>query len=518
MSACEYFPRTSVQAWNFDQPFSKAKQPVRRQAKDGYHPLKKVAAVTYVKQSTPEAFAGPGCHTLSHGYTSHGSLVASNRRLLDLSALPETVYDSADMEHRNKAPKVTLPPLSSLTASIDLDRGHEPISNRYRDINLPSEAVSSRDGATLHLGEQSSDQRPGGSYQFQDRRWSIDTGSARNQRPGSAAYPSLVYDFSGVPPTPACPPTNVPALYHSRSPKPPTGASRRVNESSRPRSYSSPHRHGLHNLSRRTSLADAFELDQLLEALIYIQDINRRLGLSTGRPASPSIFQASGAAEMLGNKVREELDTMALFSQSRADSVVNHLGLSAFFVPTRREPHSSSGQQHKSPVPLSSSVRAGSGPWPPADSAERTQSSMGRLTLNEQNRSELDSKSPRFAIDAEYEEPRNRAVPGASANFSRPLRADPLQRTISRAVSFEHPRATPYLHRGTHYTGEGPAELSRYELETRTPSEGGLGPTFGPALAAPMYQIESRHQQQMEFLDRRRLAGKGMVSYELDIG
>ncbi|TKY89728.1 hypothetical protein EX895_001513 [Sporisorium graminicola] len=296
---------------------------------------------------------------------------------------------------------------------------------------------------------------------------------------------------------------------------------RGIAEPTRPRSNSSPNRNTPPTATRRSSLAVAVssEVDRLLESLYHVQDVNRRLGLSSGGPASPSIVCSPMAAELLHNKILDELDNMALFSQSRAESVAHHLGVRTYVAPSRAGQIPDSSQETTQwssslPPPTLSSGQTGHLVWPPHESPERSYPSIRRLTLEEQPHRSLEQRRQSVAIDREFRDARGDLHAGGNGVYAPPMvHADPSLGTSSRAISFEQSHPAPHRqHRSLHFD-HGPTELSRFEAKSRMSYDHAMHPSasFGSSSALqPMHLTESRHQQQMDLLDRRRLAGKGM--------
>ncbi|SPO29351.1 uncharacterized protein UTRI_04920_B [Ustilago trichophora] len=411
------------------------------------------------------------------------------------------------MEHHTRQTKVTLPPLSSLTTSIDLDRRHETLSTHGRNPIDPSPVPSSRDVAIQDTDIQAVNVGSSAASMSRDRHWSIDRANVTTSRPTSAAYSPTNHKVANLTSMSGSPTLRNSAPTTSTSPRALKPSMRGVIESNRPRSYSSPHRNRMHNPTRRSSLADVTEVDRLLEGLIYVQDINRRLGLNTGGPASPSIFHNAGAAETLRNKLQDELHTMALFSQSRAESVAKQLGLPAYFAPSRRTPGESSPQQSNLLASVTASGQAGHPSWAPNDPAERTQSSMGRLTLEERHHRDVDYVHYSEASETEYDDARSgHHVSGPGAYASHPVHTDLSLRTISRAISFEQPRSVQYRHQLPHAS----LDSHRFEMDARMQHDHAMRHPLTGSGVTHMYHPDGRHQQQMELLDRRRLAGKGM--------
>lgn len=363
---------------------------------------------------------------------------------------------AAKMEHRTKAQKVTLPPLSSLTASIDLDRRHE------------RQLASGHRRNSIEHGDES----------FQSH-----TSPAYSASPRYASAQSSVAGSSY---------TRNAAPLPSSSLAPPSTLERRTAETNRPRAYSSPHRHRLHDTATTPSLSDSSEVDRILEALIHIQDINRRLGLRTGGPVSPSIFQRSDAAALLRDKVDQELDIMAHFSQSRAEAVAHNFGF-AF-----RAVASSGSRQvissHHSGT-YEGAVSSGQAAYPPRQSNDhggRPRSSTGRLLSNESDRT--------AEYDEQYEAEETYYEERGSANLAHSSRGEASLRSVSRSASFDQPRDIDLPYRSTHHLGHS---ASHFESSQRLPHERGYG-------TLPVFAPEARHQQQLELLDHRRLTGKGM--------
>ncbi|CCF48912.1 hypothetical protein NDA11_006881 [Ustilago hordei] len=399
------------------------------------------------------------------------------------------------MDDRHRQAKVTLPPLSSLTTSIDMDRRHERPSGRRDSL------IDRSDAMRLHDPPMSSSSFRDGSRALSvsnDRRWSLDRSVARHPPESIATFPPVQH--------------SVPAASNpSISPMLRRTAMRSVVESTRPRSYSSPHRYPMPHPTRRSSLADTSEIDRLLESLIYVQDINRRLGLHTGCPASPSIFRNPGAADLLRRKIHEELSTMARFSYARAESVARLLGITADDNPSRA-PESSSFAPRSSTSSTLSSGQAGYPMRPPSDYAERAQSSMGRLSLEEPRPSEYEYDSYSEAMETNYETDQGGYTPGIpSAYAMHPTRGEPRFRALSRATSFEHPRSVHQDQQHPHHYQRTTTELPRFGSSTRTPYDQPMQPPYGSGGLPPFCHPDSRQQQQqIDLLDRRRLAGKGM--------
>ncbi|KAJ1023234.1 hypothetical protein NDA16_003387 [Ustilago loliicola] len=265
------------------------------------------------------------------------------------------------------------------------------------------------------------------------------------------------------------------------------------------------------NPARRSSLADASEVDRLLEGLIYVQDINRRLGLNAGCPASPSIFRDPGAAELLRRKLQEELNTMARFSHARAESIARHLSIPTYEGQARRAPESQFIPQRESTSSTISSGQAGYPMRPPNDFAERAQSSMGKLSLEERHNSEFEYDSYSEAMETDYETDQGGyTLGGPSAYAMHSARGEAPFRTLFRATSFEQPRTVQQGQQNPHHYQRTATDLPRLDGSMRNLYDQSMQPPYGHGGLPPFYQPDSRHQQQMELLDRRRLAGKGM--------
>lgn len=420
---------------------------------------------------------------------------------------------AAEMDRHSRQGRVTLPPLSSLTSSIDLERRREQSSVHETNPPYHVPAIPSHDGPVRDLGRRGS-LVPSDTSMHGEGRWPTDGNDPRQFQHGGPSR-SLLLRSRFSPPSSS---SSIPSF--SRHPPPMMVESPRlfmhgIGDATRPRSSSSPHRNRSQNPTRRSSLADASEVDRLLESLYHVQDVNRRLGLSTGRPASPSIVRSPHAAELLRNKTLDELDNMALFSQSRAESVAHDLGFRAYLAPSRasRNPGSSQETTHwNSGLPPSavSSGQPGHPMWPPHDADDRTHSSMGRLTLEERPHRPLEHRRQSIAIEREYRDARGDVLSVGSDIYAAPP-VDRSLRSISRALSFEQPRSAPHRHHHTHHTDHGPTEPPRFEAEGRRSYEHPMHAAYGPTgPLTPMYSAEGRHQQQMDSLDRRRLAGKGM--------
>lgn len=400
------------------------------------------------------------------------------------------------MEARHNPGKVTLPPLSSLTTSIDMDRRYERPSSRRDSFIDRGEVRISPDMPLSSSSYRDEFSRP---LPPDDRRWSIDRTAASTIPEGMTTFPASNHHVATT--------SNA-----SISPLLQRAPMRSVVESStRPRSYSSPHRHRMSNPTRRSSLADTSEVDRLLESLIYVQDINRRLGLDAGCPASPSIFRDPGAADMLRGKLQDELNIMAHFSHSRAESVARHLGVSTYQGSARRA-NEGSYVSHRDPASSTvSSGQAGYPMRPPSDYPERAQSSLGRLSLEDRHNSEFEYDSYSEVMETDYETDQSGYnLGGPSAYAMHSTRGEPPFRTLSRAASFEQPRTVQHAAPHPHHYSRAAAELPRFDGSARMPYDSSMQPPYGPGNLPSYYHPDSRHQQQMELLDRRRLAGKGM--------
>ena len=506
MSACEYLPHVSPATSLFHQHSDIGKRLERshREYLD-HHLAKRVVATSPWTHGAPQGFSDLGRSSQLHGIQSDDSLAPCVNTLARTPT--SSLVADANMEHRSQHGKVTLPPLSSLTTSIDLDRRHAQHPAREHDSIARSPQLALRNDTMQGKGLQGMESVAEASYVPYDRSWSIDRSNERTSRPVSAAFSPSDHNLVDLASISSSPHPRHPAPTSPKFRQPPL---RRAVESTRPRSYSSPHRNRIPNATRRSSLADPSEVDQLLEALIYVQDINRRLGLATGGPASPSIFQNSGAARLLHDKLQEELSTMALFSTTRAESVASHLGLSISLATPRRGRVEAASQQGGFPAPVLSSGQAGHLRWPAYDpAAEGTQSSMGRLTLEERHHRDPDYADERF--EAEFEDARGGHHAGRPAAYaSRSAQAESSLRTISRAISFDNPRAAQHRHPYPHHFDPSTTEPNRFDMDARVQQDHALRHAFDPTGLPPMYHPDARHQQQMELLDRRRLAGKGM--------
>lgn len=510
MSACEYLSTASTSTVFLHRPSS---YHTRRPSSD------RLARKLW-PPSTGPSLVSQNC-TIRHHSPLDGTVLLSRDSYR--TRQPTSLDDSADMEHRPKQARVTLPPLSALTTSIDLERSRAQPSPHDRGHMRPSPVMAPRD-AVLREARRSSSSLDSEDPRVQaDLRWSKDPSFPREpcHSPSSSSSSFRPHSNLASADVSSSLVHNEPA-FRSTSPRLATSSVRGIVESTRPRSFSSPHRDRIRSAPRRPSLADTSEVDRLLDSLLYVQDINRRLGLPTTRPASPSIFQHSNAAELLHHKLLDELDNMALFSQSRAESVATHIGLGNYLAPRRRsgtteKPHETLlGRNSTLPAPAVSSGQAGPADWPQNDSPERSHSSIGRLTLEERQPRDLAHHHRAGAIDRDYREarldPRARGRDGYAAQ---PIHVAAAPRPISRAISFEHPRALPQLHQHGSIYEHAPTDLPRFEAESRSAhAQPALHPNSNvappPPSSMPMYFADSRPQQQMDFLDRRRLAGKGM--------
>ncbi|GAK67929.1 uncharacterized protein PAN0_026c6159 [Moesziomyces antarcticus] len=421
------------------------------------------------------------------------------------------------MQQRTEAARVTLPPLTALTASI--------IPDQRRHLRSPKNAVSHDLGIF---------DRPGPSHEDETLRAGLKAPSASasffrplsdRRHPADDIATSASRSISNS----SHPPTSDGPHSHSSAPEPPSSrtarhlqvsppsmlhTSRAPLDSGRPRAYSSPHRPKLPSQERRSSLAaDHSNLDRLLDGLIYVQDINRRLGLSTGRPPSPSILRSSEALRMLRNNIQAELECMAEFSQSRAQSVAQHLEIpfsSSTFSSARRD-----GSSHQGTPAMMRPIDPRppwDASWPAVDPAERPPSSLGRLTLEDQRR-EIAYRHPLPEREVEFEDgPSELRASGLSMHANHLIHHDPTLRSISRSASFEQPRAIQRRQADhSHYDHGTFPDSSRPGMEYRPPHDHSIqhayahgGPTYLP------HAQETRQQQQLELLDRRRLTGKGM--------
>ncbi|SNX85647.1 uncharacterized protein MEPE_04356 [Melanopsichium pennsylvanicum] len=446
----------------------------------------------------PRLFIGRARSPHSRSFNADGSSLSS----IDAAARrhPTSSDDRANMDPRSKQTKVTLPPLSSLTTSIDLERRHDLATRHERDPLALSPPTRSHDVAMQAAKQiRMADLESGPRYMPQDRRWSVDHDNVR-----SAVCSHTVHKGGST--------TAVSGSPSLRNPAPTSSSSTlRVIESTRPRSFSSPHRNRLKDPARRSSLADTSEVDRLLEGLIYIQDINRRLGLTTSGPASPSIFQNPGAAERLRGKLEQELNIMAHFSRARAKSVAEHLGFPAYLVPGRKASQEAVTQQYNVVAPIIGTDQAGHVMRPRADSTDRAHSSMARLTLDERRYRHLDCARHTETIENEYEDARRGYhLNGLSTYASCSFHADPSLRTISRAISFEHPRSVQHRSQPTHHAEHGQSDLDRFDVDAGMQPDHAMRAAMVSTDVPPMYCPDGQRQQQMELLDRRRLAGKGM--------
>lgn len=403
---------------------------------------------------------------------------------------PPPSITGADMERRSRQDRVTLPPLSSLTASIDLGyRRDQP------PVHEPNAALRSRPSDPRAVSMMDLDRRdeafappPRPEYHH-----------ASESRRQSADFSPSHRPYSGLPSSSVASSSRREAPTSSVSPRPSKAPMRAVAESNRPRAYSSPHRPIVQNFTRRSSLADAAEVDRLLEGLLYVQDINRRLGLRVGSPASPSIFHSSRAAQMLNEKLLDELDTMAYFSQGRAESVAEHLGLSAY-RPSRRDPRNVG------------SSREGGLIAPPLPSGQPDHSSWApNLSRHQHPHPEFEYARPTESDERDHRQVRSRLSAGAHDTYATQTEyANPSLRAASRAVSLEYPPSHPPRHQHSHHLERDPREPHRFDAAARMPPVPAAQYPYGHSGMPPAYYGDGQHQQQMELLDRRRLAGKGM--------
>ncbi|CDU25390.1 uncharacterized protein SPSC_05283 [Sporisorium scitamineum] len=420
------------------------------------------------------------------------------------------------MEYPSKQGKVTLPPLSTLTSSIHLERRHDQqssVNDTHPKHQIP--APPSHDVPVRDLGRRGS-LILSDTFLHDDRRWPTDRSDPRELQLTAASDPPVPRNR----PSPSSSSISSSSLHQPPSlVESPRLIMRGIAEATRPRSSPSPHRQRMQNPTRRSSLAlaDSSEVDRLVESLYHVQDVNRRLGLNTGSPASPSIVRSPIAAELLHNKIFDELDNMALFSQSRAESVAYDLGFRSYIAPSRARQNHGSSQDTSNwssslPPPAVPSGQAGHPVWPPYEFREKTHSSLGRLTLDERPPRSLEHRRRSVAIEREYRDARGDGhAAGSDFYAAHPIHVDPSHRALSRAISFEQPQSDPQRHHHSHQFDHGPAELPRFEPESRMTYDHPMHLSHGPTGAlSPMYSAEGRHQQQMELLDRRRLAGKGM--------
>lgn len=277
-------------------------------------------------------------------------------------------------------------------------------------------------------------------------------------------------------------------------------------DSTRPRSYSSPYRDQHPHVTARTSRAEASDVDRILEALIYVQDINRRLGLETGRPASPSIFQSTCAAQLLRSKVQEELNIMARFSQSRADVVAHHLGIFPDPMVDRRF----SGGEDRTRTAAVSSGQAGHLSRPLDISVERPPSSIDRLTLEDRHHRSTEHDRRAAAADTYREGGNSFHRYDDRAPTTYPSRADALLRAISRSSSFEQPRIVHHRTQPHSDLENGSAYPDYMGINDRFPHDYSMRDSFRAPGRPPVLLPANRYQQQPDLLDHRRLASKGM--------
>ncbi|GAC99774.1 hypothetical protein PHSY_007377 [Pseudozyma hubeiensis SY62] len=417
----------------------------------------------------------------------------------------------ASMDHRPKQAKVTLPPLSALTTSIDFERNRAHSLIHDRGHNL-SPIFASRDMVDRDVGRRSSVNDTREAPAHNDGSRSTDRSIPREPHRASAAG-SLSLPSSFMASTSHQNPTDDPP-----TPRLAEASVRVITEATRPRSHSSPHKNRMQNLSRRSSLADASQVDRLLDSLLYVQDINRRLGLDVSNPASPSIFRNADAAERLRNKLLDELDSMSLFSRSRAESVASYVGVAGYMAPYREA--STRNAVQESPIrtiaPLAAVAAAGQAgyaAWPPADSLERTHSSIDRLTLDDQVPRVSDHHSRPSAYGSErVGAPSGPQAMSRNGFAPQPTHSDRSHRPISRAISFEQLRALPDQQHHAHLHERAPAGSSRYgdaPLFAHEHTSHHPYSQVGPR-APPMHFADAQHQHQMDIFDRRRLASKGM--------
>lgn len=423
----------------------------------------------------------------------------------------------ANMENRSKQVKVTLPPLSALTTSIDLERNRAHPSAHDRNHIQQSPVINAHDVVMRDVRRSSVQYDTDASLMHGEARWSKECTIPRELQRSSAANSPSIHTIQSLPSTSPSSSFHNELTLQPVSPRPPRSITRGIAESNRPRSNSSPHKKRMQNPPRRSSLAEASEADRILDSLLYVQDINRRLGLNVASPASPSLFRRSDATRLLHNKLLDELDNMALFSQSRAESVANHIGLGDYLAPSRAFPNPESLRDvtHDNAnlhAPAVSSGQAGHSAWPPNDSTERMHPSIGRLSLEDRLPHESDHYYPPDALERDYREARAEPRTGARDAYAAHLvHADPPHRPISKAVSFEHARAHSRSYHHGHPYEPTPTEFPRFEAEARASHEQLVHHPYAHAAPPPpVYFADSRHQQQMDLLDRRRLAGKGM--------
>lgn len=448
-----------------------------------------------------------------HQFTYHIS--SDDKAPLNPTRNVQLQYTSEDaiasMDHRPKQAKVTLPPLSALTTSIDFERSRAHPSIHDRGHNNLSPIFASRDVVDGDVRRRSSFKDAREALAHNDGPWS--TGSMPRETHRASAAGSLSLSSTSMTSTFHQSPTD-----KSPTPRLAEASVRVITEATRPRSHSSPHKNRMQNPPRRSSLADASEVDRLLDSLLYVQDINRRLGLDVSDPASPSIFRNADAAERLRNKLLDELDSMSLFSRSRAESVASYIGVAGYMAPYREAP--TPNVIPDSPVrtraPLAAVAAAGQAGYaarPPPDSLERTHSSIDRLTLDDQ----VPRESDHHLRPSAYGPKREGASSGPktmnrNAFAPHPTHSDHSHRTVSRAISFEQLRALPDPQHHAYLHERAPAGSSRYEDASHFAHGHASHHPYGQAgsQASSMHFPDAQHQHQMDIFDRRRLASKGM--------
>lgn len=304
-------------------------------------------------------------------------------RIASSGSMPEQ-QEEREYQPRRERARITLPPLHAITSAANLDEQYEP----------------TRSFPTLPQHATSNDLMPEAT-RSNSRAWPVNSSNSRLtiNRYGSG---------STSPPAAERPQGSVSRTDLLVAPLPLT----------RPRSLSSPHRTPLDLAAQRAQQSFAAEVDRLLENFIYVQDINKRLGLPAGPSASPRTIQSPDAINLLLEQMFEELDTLAQFSQSRADVVARDLGLA--YTPKPPVLHA------RSPTGSTYSI----------------------------------SGQPAYRRDADERAPLLPPLEGASSRTA--YNAYPTAPRLPRAASDEYLRGT----QGSHYTHHPSQELggaSRYD-------------------------------------------------------
>ena len=265
----------------------------------------------------------------------------------------------------------------------------------------------------------------------------------------------------------------------------------------------------------------ASDVDRLFDNLTLIQDVNRRNGLKIGERPSTSIFNDHYGSQILLERIYSELDTLKAFSPTQAELIAADLGLQ---VP---EDVSQEVIAHPARFPEGSRTAPASigafGPaYRPLDAGRSPHLDRPHWHNSSNPRHPpQDEQSDRYLGRPIHDRPhhsdlkRSRSPVGAEMLTAGPPHPESM-RALSSApyVSEDFPMSAGPYARGHYLTRGEPSVLASHRLAPYPSGAPGLPPGSSQSRSGGMSfaRLDERQQQQLELLDRRRMAGKGMVS------